>query len=174
MKKLNLGCGKRTKKGWINLDKVPLDGVDIVHDIEHLPLPFKNNEFDIILCKALLEHIEYIPIMKELYRILKKNGKLIIIVPHFTSKFSYSDPTHENLFSVETFEYFVKDMKNNWYFNFGFNKLNIKLNFSKKPYYFYNYLIEPIVNINQTTRCLYEGSPLRIFPAQNLHIELIK
>ena len=43
MKKLNLGCGTDIKKGYINLDVAKLDGVDVVHDINRLPLPFKEN-----------------------------------------------------------------------------------------------------------------------------------
>ncbi len=32
MKKLNLGCGKDIRKGYINLDLKKLPGVDIVHN----------------------------------------------------------------------------------------------------------------------------------------------
>jgi predicted SAM-dependent methyltransferase len=46
MNKLNLGCGKDIRKGWTNLDCVNLPGVDIVHNINYLPLPFNDNEFD--------------------------------------------------------------------------------------------------------------------------------
>jgi len=34
MKQLNLGCGKDIRKGYVNLDIYPLEGVDVVADIE--------------------------------------------------------------------------------------------------------------------------------------------
>ena len=45
MKKLNIGCGKDVKKGYINLDNVKLSGVDIVHNINK-KFPFEKNTFD--------------------------------------------------------------------------------------------------------------------------------
>lgn len=33
MKRLNLGCGRDIKKGWINLDILKLPGVDVVYDL---------------------------------------------------------------------------------------------------------------------------------------------
>ena len=34
VKRLNLGSGTHIRKGWINLDRSALPGVDVVHDIE--------------------------------------------------------------------------------------------------------------------------------------------
>jgi ubiquinone/menaquinone biosynthesis C-methylase UbiE len=74
-----------------------------------VPLPFKNEEFNEILCQDILEHTDYVPILRELHRILKPGGKLIIRVPHFTSRNNFIDPTHKKLFSINTFDFFVKD-----------------------------------------------------------------
>ena len=80
-KKLNLGCGEDIKAGWVNLDFIKLPGVDVVHDIEKPPFPFKDEEFDEILAQDTMEHIwNMIPVMKDLYRILKPGGKLTIRV----------------------------------------------------------------------------------------------
>jgi len=49
MKRLNAGCGLDALGGWTNLDKVKLPGVDIVHDLSNIPLPFRAEEFDEIL-----------------------------------------------------------------------------------------------------------------------------
>jgi hypothetical protein len=32
-KRLNLGCGRDVRPNWVNLDRVSLPGVDVVHDI---------------------------------------------------------------------------------------------------------------------------------------------
>jgi len=47
-----------------------------------LKLPFKKNSFDIITCLDVLEHIPEDEIyLKELYRVLKPKGKLILFTP---------------------------------------------------------------------------------------------
>ena len=183
MKKLNLGSGKDIKKGWINLDSASLPGVDVVHNIEKLPLPFSNEEFDEILCNDVLEHVEYIPILKDLHRILKTGGKISIRVPHFTSKNNYTDPTHVKRFSIYTFDMFARNAANSksrereYYFNFRFERVeSVKISFDRSSrWLFYNRLMEPIANLNKTTRFLYESTGwCYSFPAQNIEIELTK
>ncbi len=56
--KLNLGCGKQIKEDYTNLDKVALEGVDVVHDLDVFPYPFRDNTFDEILCSHVLEHVD--------------------------------------------------------------------------------------------------------------------
>jgi hypothetical protein len=53
-KKLNLGSGADIRTGWVNLDIGNITGVDIVHDIEKLPLPFDDDRFEEILCNDIL------------------------------------------------------------------------------------------------------------------------
>lgn len=173
--KLNIGCGKDIKKCWINLDKIYIDDIDIVHDIEKYRLPFQDESFNEVLCKDVLEHIEYLPVMKEVYRILKKGGRLTIRVPHFTSRYSFSDPTHKKLFSIKTFEFFVLGRQIDYYFDYHFNKLQrCRINFEKGPLIF-NYLIESLINMTPRFQILFEATFLsRIFPAENLIVELIK
>ena len=51
-----------------------------------LQLPFADSFFDIVLCTEVLEHtLETRAFVKELYRVLKTNGKLIISVPNLVS-----------------------------------------------------------------------------------------
>ncbi|HCD53350.1 MAG TPA: hypothetical protein DEQ34_12945, partial [Balneolaceae bacterium] len=96
--KLNLGCGNDIREGWVNLDIAPLPGVDVVHNLEELPLPFEDEEFDHIRAQDILEHLEYIPLLKEIHRILKPGGTISIRVPHFTSRYNFNDPTHKKMF----------------------------------------------------------------------------
>lgn len=175
MKRLNLGCGRDIREGWINLDCASLPGVDVVHDLTRLPLPFADNEFDEICCKDILEHLDYIPVLRDIHRILKPGGKLLIRVPHFTSKDAYGDPTHCRFFTIHTFRYFTLDHSRDYYFDFHFEKIaRIHLCFDKRPAYFYNYLLEPLVNLSITLQNVYEGSVLRVFPATNIEITLTK
>lgn len=50
-------------------------------------LPFKNNTFDLILFNHVIEHISnYEKAVKEIYRVLKKNGYLYIATPNLYRK----------------------------------------------------------------------------------------
>lgn len=48
--KLNLGCGKDIKDGYINLDVRYIKGVDVVCNLNSFPYPFQNDVFDEIYC----------------------------------------------------------------------------------------------------------------------------
>jgi predicted SAM-dependent methyltransferase len=177
MKQLNLGSGTDIKEGWINLDIAALPGVDVVHDLAQLPLPFSDNSFDHILAQDILEHLDYIPLLKELHRILKPGGSLNVRVPHFTSRYNFNDPTHKKMFSSKTLDFFVEGASHgrDYYFDFHFSKnAHTQISF-ERGYYVYNYFVEPIVNISKQTRTVYEATFLcRLFPAGMMEVILIK
>lgn len=79
-KRINLGCGQRKINDFLNVDKCKLFNPDMVVDLSVLPWPFKNNEFNHILAKDVLEYlcnkkVSYTDIIKEMYRI-SSNGAL--------------------------------------------------------------------------------------------------
>lgn len=109
MRKLNFGCGKEIKRGYINVDIIPFEGVDTTLDFNVFPYPFSDNEFDKILADNILEHLDDIPaVMKELHRITKANGMIRIIVPYYNCYGAYNDVTHKHYFSHRSFEPFHK------------------------------------------------------------------
>lgn len=114
-KKLNLGCGRDVREGWINLDVMPLPGVDVVADLGQCattPLPFEDNTFDELLLSHLLEHIpEPLPLMQELWRIAKPGAKMQIRVPHGAHDDAWTDPTHVKPYFARSFGYFSQP----WY-----------------------------------------------------------
>lgn len=181
LNKLNIGCGNNILPGWINLDISALPGVDIVHDVEKLPFPFFDEQFDEILCQDILEHVEYVPILRDIYRIMKKGGALAIRVPHFTSKHNFIDPTHKKMFSINTFDFFVKDSfqqyGRGYYFDFAFTSCReAKIVFEHdSPVFFLNPLVEKLVNSSPRMQKIYESTSLsRLFPACNILVTLVK
>ena len=55
---------------------------DYVQNMNVLNIPFEDNYFDLIICNHLLEHVPNdFDAMKELYRVLRSNGKAILQVP---------------------------------------------------------------------------------------------
>lgn len=84
----DLGDDGLHPKSW-NTSKI-----DIISDI--ISIPVKRGSFDNVLCSEVLEHIAYPELaIKELSRILKKGGKLILTAPfccqtHFAPYFYYT------------------------------------------------------------------------------------
>lgn len=172
--RLNLGAGKlNVREGYTNLDMTKYPNIDVVCDLNKLPLPFEDNKFDEILAYSILEHVNYVPLMDELYRILKPEGIIKIRVPHFTYVEAYADPTHINHFSFLTFFYFTKDLKREYSFS-KFSSFGGKITFQKRLILPWNYLIEWFVNLGEWSKKLYEKTPLRVFPAANLEVWLKK
>lgn len=114
---LNLGCGKTKIPNTIGVDATQISGcVDLIHDLEKLPYPFKNNSVDEIHFYHVLEHLEN-PLKKleEIHRILKSGGKLYIRVPHFSSMGAFTDITHVRPFGFCTFDIFEKSHPQHYY-----------------------------------------------------------
>lgn len=76
---LNIGCHQLYKPGYINIDesnKTVADTISLTYE-----LPYEDNSVDLIESYNLLEQQSYektIFCLEEWYRVLKKNGKLII------------------------------------------------------------------------------------------------
>lgn len=117
MKILDLGCGENKYKSdnakdvVIGLDIIKAANVDVVWDLEKRPLPFKENEFDLIIASHILEHLQhktFFTIMEELHRILKPDGILKIWVPNCCSPQAYNNPDHKRGFGLGSFGVFTK------------------------------------------------------------------
>jgi len=105
---LELGCGRYKKAGAIGIDKVDLPGVDIVADIEDGLDFIPDGSVDEIYALSCFEHIrDFGKLMGEILRVLKKNGRTFVFVPHFSNPYYYSDPTHVRFFGLYSFYYFV-------------------------------------------------------------------
>jgi len=81
---LNVGCGGSGREGWVNLDLFPAPGVNCLWDARR-SLPFQNESCEGIFTEHFLEHLEPTleapTFMRECHRILKKGGKIRILVP---------------------------------------------------------------------------------------------
>jgi ubiquinone/menaquinone biosynthesis C-methylase UbiE len=88
--KLNLGCGDKIIKDYINVDIVNERGgkqPDVICDIRKLSI-FENNYSDEIMAIHVVEHFwqwEIKDILKEWIRVLKPDGKLVLECPNLLS-----------------------------------------------------------------------------------------
>ncbi len=62
--KINLGCGKNAMQGWINVDKVKVEGVNVVWNLNQFSYPFKDSYADYILMQHVLEHLDDVVAVK--------------------------------------------------------------------------------------------------------------
>lgn len=113
--KISLGCGTEIQEGFINVDSLPLPGVDLVHDCGVFPYPFQDNSADYIKAKDLIEHLPnftaegrpmVIAFIEECHRILKPGGELWIQTPSWDADFLWIDPTHVRGFDIRSFDFF--------------------------------------------------------------------
>jgi SAM-dependent methyltransferase len=97
--RLDLGCGPNKREGFTGVDALPFDGkVDQVFNLRKTPWPWKSDSVDEVHCSHFLEHLtgaERVPFFNELYRVLRKGAKALIVVPHWSSERAYGDPTHQ-------------------------------------------------------------------------------
>lgn len=178
-KKLNLGSGTDIRPGYVNLDIADLPGVDVVHDLADLPLPFEDGTFDEVLCKDILEHVDLVATLRELHRITRPGARLHIVSPHFTSPAVWIDPTHRMGFSIDTLRFFVATDRyagRSYYFDFTFAAVeSARIVFHRYRWQPWNYLIEPLVNASPHIQRYYEETALsRLFPAGNIEVTLVR
>ena len=116
--KIDLGAGRVKRPGYISVDRIRGEGVDVVCDAEER-LPFLDNSVDEVFSRHLFEHIQnLVQLFEEVHRICKPGARVHINVPYYTSIKAFKDPTHVTFFTERTFEYFEGKSWENFDFPF--------------------------------------------------------
>lgn len=106
MATLNVGCGRFPVPDAVNLDRAAGPGVDVVWDLDVAPWPFDDQSFDRVQGIQVFEHVNNpVLFIAEAWRVLQPGGVLHLEVPHYTSRNSFTDPTHRRHCTEETFDY---------------------------------------------------------------------
>jgi|SRR5215813_11101723 len=107
--KLYFGCGNHRVEGFIGVDRIKTDQVDIVHDMNLYPYPFADSTVDEVLLINILEHFpDTVKVMEEMWRICRNGAIVRIVVPYYNSPGACQDPTHKSFFTENTFDYFTE------------------------------------------------------------------
>lgn len=168
--KLNLGCGRDSRSGYINLDLIPLSGVNVVYNLDQGHLPFKDGQFSEVYCRHVLEHLEgFSSVVEDIVRILKPGGLLKVESPHCSSPTAYSDPTHRRFFSYNTFRYFTEEYVFNFYSRARVEIIQTRLIFGTGRLAAFNWLVNPIVNMAPN---FYERFLMWRFPVEAVEYTL--
>ncbi len=178
---VEIGAGKKRRAGEsvITVDKMDMDNIDIVADIEHGLGFFPDKCVRKLYCRSVLEHIENFEyLMGEILRVLKDDGKAYIFVPHFSNPYFYSDYTHKRFFGLYSFYYFVepdKQMKRkvpDFYTSHRIEVLSVRLNF-KTPFWISRHLkkiLGLIVNSCRSMQEFYELHLCRLVPCNGIEV----
>lgn len=100
---LNLGCGKRIKPGYVNVDyDDTLPGIDEYVDLNQLPWPWDTGTVGQIMIANVAHELmplgrpygqlNQAAVMQEIWRVLKPGGSLELIVPSTDGKGAFADP----------------------------------------------------------------------------------
>lgn len=125
---LLVGCGNNREKkfslpempkAWsgdlITLDWDDTCRPDVVHDLNNLPYPFDDNQFDEIHAYEVLEHCGtqgdyrfFFDQFSEFHRILKPGGYFVGSCPNWDSPWAWGDPGHTRIISPECMIFLVQ------------------------------------------------------------------
>jgi predicted SAM-dependent methyltransferase len=81
---LDIGCGPNINNNFVNLEYSWSPKIDVCWDLTKKELPFSSNSFKGVFTEHCFEHIPFDDFkknMKEIYRILKPNGTLRLVMP---------------------------------------------------------------------------------------------
>lgn len=76
--KLNTGCWSCIKSDYVTIDMASISRIGIVHDLNKIPYPFKNNTFTEIYCKNVFGHYNYIKLLELMPKIKRYFYKFTI------------------------------------------------------------------------------------------------
>jgi SAM-dependent methyltransferase len=94
---LDIGCGTNKIPGAIGMDVNPRSAADVIHDLDDLPYPFSDNQFDEVIGRHVIEHVrDPMAVVTELHRITRPGGLVKLIAPHWTNPDFATDLTHRN------------------------------------------------------------------------------
>lgn len=106
MLKVDLGCGGSKPEGFIGVDIVHGEGVDIVADLRE-KFPFPDASVDEIRAYDTIEHLpDKIHTMNEIWRVCKPGARVDILVPSTDGRGAFQDPTHVSFWNINSFYYY--------------------------------------------------------------------
>lgn len=82
---LDIGAGGASKKaGFLSVDVLEREGVDLVGDAADLLSRITDGRVDGIYTRHFLEHVDDVPaLIREMVRVCKSGARIEVIVPHF-------------------------------------------------------------------------------------------
>lgn len=129
---LDLGCGMTPRNPYrkpelFGVDIRPLPAVEGVEfrcaNLSLEPIPFPDGHFGAVSAFDYLEHVPrvlmsgdgksthfpFVRLMSEVWRVLSPGGRFYALTPVYPHPAAFQDPTHVNIITAATHEYFCGD-----------------------------------------------------------------
>jgi SAM-dependent methyltransferase len=136
-KTLDLGCGTKPRNPFAADTAFGIDIADVgmpnivQSDLSQSPIPFEDSSMDYITAFDFIEHVprviylpkirfSFIELMNEIHRVLKPGGIFLAQTPIYPFSACFTDPTHVNPVTSETFSLYFDDQRK-WGAMYGFN-----------------------------------------------------
>jgi SAM-dependent methyltransferase len=182
---LELGCGDRKRHpSAIGVDAIDYDGVDVVGDVFEVLGRIPDGCVDAVYSCHFVEHVPDLHrLICELRRVLKLDGRVKTIAPHFSNPYFYSDYTHRSHFGLYTFSYLAKDRilrrkVPHYAGDTGFDLVEVRLVFKAAPPFYVRHafrkILELIVNSSVVAQEWYEAGWCYMFPCYEIEYLVVK
>lgn len=146
--RLNIGCGRDYREGWVNIDisreckadlylDIRTAGLGAIYQNADLVAAFPEGSVQEVYISGVLEQIleneHLVHAMQECHRVLKPGGTMRVIVPNAAYAIAHQDPMDVRKFTKPTFFYFLKgdrhyELYGSVYGFPGFSSINIEEN----------------------------------------------
>ena len=146
---------------------------------------FPDNSVDYLHSKHFLEHVNDLDsFVCEFARVLKNDCRALIIVPHFSNPYFYSDPSHVRPFGLYTFCYYsfsadlFKRKVPTYMRDISFQLIGVNLHFQTTKGNFVRSalkkVVELLVNSSGGIQEIYEELFCFVFPCYEVRYSLLK
>jgi len=176
---LELGCGNRKRhKEAVGIDILEYECVDIQGDVYDILKKIPDNRISAVYSYHFFEHVDDVKgLVQQVARVLVNGGLFVVVVPHFSNPYFYSDHTHLNHFGLYSFSYFSQDTLfsrtvPHYQTGINFNLQDVSLIFkSPRPFYIrwgFKKMIQLFFNLTPYLKELYEEFFCYLFPCYEI------
>lgn len=158
---LNLGCGSKFHKDWVNVD-MKSSSTDVIAANLLNGIPFPDESFDVVYHSQVLEHIpkeKAYNFIKECYRVLKPEGIIRVVVPDLENivdeykKFLNESLENSNDLSAANYDWIMLEMYDQTVRNYSGGQME---EFLKQPHVINEkYIIDRIGFVGRSIRNSY-------------------
>ncbi len=182
---LELGCGDRKRHlEALGVDVRDFEGVDLVGDAATVLKAIPPGSISTVYAYHFLEHLRDLgPFVAAVARVLTTDGRFIVVVPHFSNPYFYSDPTHRTFFGLYTFSYFAhekifKRRVPSYEKERFFNLVRVQLTFKSPPPFYGRFILKKIAqyifNSSHYAKEWYEENACHMVPCYEITYDLVR